>query len=327
MSNNNHVNNPFNNFSGKIPEPLKKIFSKISMSIVLIVISLIVIIAGFDSYYKIADKEKAVVTRFGIPHSVETPGLHFKLPIIERVEKVDTTIKSITIGYDVNSNTSRLSESMMITKDYNFVNIDFYLSYKVSEPLKFLYASVEPIKILENLAQGCIRSTIGAYDVDEVLTTGKGEIQARIKGEIDKKLEEHDIGIVLVTITIQDAEPPTNEVMQAFKSVETAKQAKETVINNANRYRNERLPNAKAEIDRILQEAETTKAQRINEANSQVARFNAMYAEYVKNPEITKERMFYETMEELLPNLKIIVDGTGNTQTVLPLDSFTNGGE
>lgn len=327
MSKNQNENNPFDNLLSRVSEPLRRIFSKISMSIVIVVMILLGIVLGLDSYYKIADKEQAIVIRFGKAQTIKETGLHFKVPIIDRVQKVDTTIQSFSIGYDEKTNRSFTEESTMITKDYNFVNIDFYLEYRVIAPEEFIYSSKEPVKILKNLAQGSIRSIVGSYNVDDILTTGKSEIQTLIKESISKKLEEQNLGIQLVNITIQDAEPPTREVMQAFKTVETAKQAKETVINNANRYRNERLPNAKAETDRILQEAETTKAQRINEANSQVARFNEMYTEYTKNPEITKERMFYETMEELLPEIKIIIDGTGKTGTVLPLGSFTNGGD
>lgn len=123
-------------------------------------------------------------------------------------------------------------------------------------------------------------------------------------------------------MTIQDSEPPTAEVMEAFKAVETAKQGKETAINNANKYRNEKLPGAKAQIDKIMQEAEAEKTQRVNEANGEVAKFNAMYEEYVKNPQVTKQRMFYEAMEEVLPGLKVVIDGTNQMDTILPLDSF-----
>ena len=118
--------------------------------------------------------------------------------------------------------------------------------------------------------------------MDDVLTTGKGEIQARIKEMITAKLEEQDIGIQLVNITIQDSEPPTAEVMKAFKMVETAKQGKETALNNANKYRNEKLPEAEAKVDQIIKDAEARKQTRINEAQAQVARFNALYAEYEK---------------------------------------------
>ena len=139
------------------------------------------------------------------------------------------------------------------------------------------------------------------------------------------KLESLDIGIQLVNITIQDAEPPTEEVVSAFKSVETAKQGKETALNNANKYRNEQIPNAQAQADKILQDAEAEKEGRINEAVGQVARFNAMYEEYVKYPTITKQRMFYETMEDVLPDLKVIIDGGegSGVSKILPLAPFS----
>jgi len=137
------------------------------------------------------------------------------------------------------------------------------------------------------------------------------------------ELEIHDIGIQLVNITIQDSEPPTTEVMEAFKAVETAKQGKETALNNADKYRNEKLPEAEAKADQIIKEAEAYKEERINEGTAQVARFNAVYAEYIKNPTVTKQRMFYEAMEEILPSLKIVIDSGDGVQKVLPLDSFT----
>lgn len=134
-----------------------------------------------------------------------------------------------------------------------------------------------------------------------------------------ERLSEQDIGIQLVNITIQDSEPPTSEVMEAFKAVETAKQGKETALNNANKYRNEQLPLAQAQADGIIKDAEAQKAERINEATAQVARFNAMYEEYIKNPTVTKQRMFYETMEEVLPDLKVVIESpNGNTQTFYP---------
>ena len=210
----------------------------------------------------------------------------------------------------------------MITSDFNFVDIDFYVEYRVSDPVKAVFATRDPELVLRNLAQSCIRTVVSNYDVDSVLTTGKNEIQSKIKEMLLAQLEEQDIGIQLVNLTIQDSEPPTMEVLEAFKDVETAKQGKETSINNANKYRNEKLPKAEADADQILQEAESTKTRRINEAYADVAMFNARYEEYVKNPLITKRRMFYETMEEVLPNLKVIIDGTDSTTTML-MDQLT----
>ncbi len=283
-----------------------------------------VLILGLGSFYNIEEQEQAVLTTFGMAVSVTEPGLHFKIPLIQRVQKVNTTIQGFALGYDLNDNVSDEEDSLMITNDYNFVNVDFFIEYKVADPVKALYASEDPVLILQNISKSCVRSVIGSYDVDSVLTTGKNEIQSAIRDMIVAKLEDYDIGLQVFNVTIQDSEPPTMEVMEAFKAVETAKQGKETAINNANKYRNEKLPGAEAEIDKIKQEAQAQKTQRINEANGEVAKFNAMYDEYVKNPQVTRQRMFYETMEEVLPSLKVVIDGTDQTSTILPLDSFTD---
>jgi HflK protein len=270
----------------------------------------LVIIAGLagDATYQIQEQEQAVLTTFGVPKAVAETGLHFKIPFIQKVQKVNTTIQGFPIGYSMGDNSVVENEGIMITSDYNFIDVDFFVEYRILEPVKYLYNSEEPEDILKNISQSCIRTVIASYDVDEVLTTGKGEIQSKIKEMILKQMEEQDLGIQLVNITIQDSEPPTQEVMKAFKAVETAKQGKETALNNANKYRNEKLPEAEAEADQIIQDAEAQKQVRINEAEAEVARFNAMYEEYVKNPEITKKRMFYEAMEDVLPGMKIVID-------------------
>ena len=211
----------------------------------------------------------------------------------------------------------------MITRDYNFVNVDFYVEYRVTDPVKYLYSSENPVAILKNLTQSYIRDTIGLYDVDSVITTGKSEIQASIKEKIVTRLDQEDIGIQLVNITIQDAEPPTQEVINAFKNVENAKQGKETSINRANQKRNEDIPAARAAADETVKTAQAQAEERVNEAKGEAARLNELYAEYQKYPLITKQRMFYETMEEILPDMKVIIERSdGSTQTMLPLESF-----
>lgn len=288
--------------------------------IVAVVFVLLILVS--NSYYSIQEEEQAVVCTFGSPKAVTTPGLHFKIPFIQTVTKVNTTIQGFSIGWESQGNEE---DALMITSDYNFIYVDFYAEYRVTDPMKALYASEDPEEILKNIAQNCIRTTIGSYGVDSVLTTGKNEIQANIKQMILDKLENYDIGVQLVNITIQDATPPTTEVEDAFKEVETAKQGKETALNNANKYRNEQIPNAEAESDRILQDAEAQKQERINEANGQVARFNSMYEEYIKYPEVTKKRMFYEAMEDVLPDIKVVIESKdGSTTTMLPLESFVS---
>lgn len=286
---------------------------------------LLVLFLALNSTYQIREQEQAVLTTFGKAQAVTTPGLHFKIPFIQQVTKVNTTIQGFSIGYDEETNEVVESEAIMITNDYNFIDVDFFVEYKVSDPVKALYASENPTLILKNMAQSCIRTVIGSYDVDSVLTTGKNEIQSNIKEMIMTKLEQQDIGVQLVNITIQDSEPPTAQIMEAFKKVETAKQGKETAVNNANKYRNEKLPTAQAEADRIVKDAEAYKEERINEAAGQVARFESMYAEYIKNPTVTKQRMFYETMEEVLPDLELIIDSSNGdgVQKLLPLEPFS----
>lgn len=188
----------------------------------------LVILSGLvkDSVYQIQEQEQAVLTTFGVPKAVPETGLHFKLPLVQKIQKVNTTIQGFPIGYSVVNNEVVESESIMITSDYNFIDVDFFVEYRITEPVKYLYASGEPEEILNNIAQSCIRTVIASYNVDEVLTTGKGEIQSKIKAMILEQMEEQDIGIQLVNITIQDSEPPTQEVMKAFKAVETAKQGK-----------------------------------------------------------------------------------------------------
>ena len=303
------------------PKRKKPSGKKIVTIVVLVVCLLALAVCGLNSFYTIGEQENAVVTTFGVPQTVTSPGLHFKIPFVQQVTKVDMTIKGFTIGYDQYTNESNPDESLMITSDYNFVNVDFFVEYRVTDPIKLLYNSEDAAGILKTLAQSYIRDTIGLYPVDDVITSGKNQIQAEIKEKIMARMEQEDLGVQLTNLTIQDAEPPTAEVLAAFKDVENAKQGKETAVNNANKYRSEQIPAAEAEVDQILKQAEAAKASRINEANGQVARFNAMYEEYSKFPGITKQRMYYETMEALLPGLKVIItDETGNQLNMFQFD-------
>lgn len=150
----------------------------------------------------------------------------------------------------------------------------------------------------------------------------------QVKDLVTEILADYDIGLTLVDVKIQDAEPPTKEVIEAFKAVETAKQKAETVINDAKAYQNAQLPQAQARADKLIRNAEYLKQKRINEATEAVAMFSAMYTEYAQNPNITRSRMYYEALSEVLPGVKLYLN-TGNgssTQMLLPLDSLMNGG-
>ena len=303
------------------PKPVK---GKIIIPIVILVVLLALI---GSSVYQLHEDEYAVITTFGVPHVVNTSGLKFKVPLIQKKSIVSKNVQGFPIGYNIHTNESVEDESVMISVDFNFVNVDFYVEYRVIDPVKYLYNSQDPVGILKMLCQSYIRDTIGLYKVDDVITTGKSEIQAIIKEKISQRLEQEDLGIALVNIAMQDAEPPTVEVQQAFKAVETAKQEAETAINNANKYANEVLPAADADADEILQRAEAYKQARIAEAEGQASRFRELYEEYAKYPEITRKRLYYEMITEIFPDVKVIIQGAdGSMQTVLPLDDFTGKG-
>lgn len=278
-------------------------------------------ITASQSIYSLQEDEYAVVQTFGYAQVVETPGIKFKIPYIQNVYKVSKASKQFAVGYNLETDESIDKESFMITSDYNFVNVDFYFEYQITDPIKYFYASEEPEVIVKNLAQSYIRDTVGSHGVDEVLTTGKYAIQSEIKMKLQERMELEDIGIQITNAVIQDAEVPTTEVAQAFKNVEDAKQGMETAINNANADANTRIPAANAQADKIIKDAQAQKEALIAEAEGQVARFNSLYEEYIKFPLITKERMFYETLEEVLPNMDIYITD-GSTQTILPLEPF-----
>ena len=287
---------------------------------------LLVLIVVLRCFYTVDEQNNAVVTQFGRVLKVNTAGMYFKAPW-QAVHKVDMTTHGTGIGYTVNGEGQNITDTdtgIMITSDFNLLNIDFYLEYRVSDPVAYLYNSEEPEDILANIAMANIRTVVSNYTVDEAMTTSKSQIQADIKEAMIKELEKRDVGLTVVNITIQDSAPPTDEIVAAFKSVETAKQGADTAKNNALQYQNQQIPEAEAKADAVIQKANAAKEARIAEAEGQVARFNQTYEEYQKYPLVTKRRMFYEKMEEILPNLKVIITD-GNTQTVYPLDSFTAG--
>lgn len=296
------------------------------------VLVIFLLIGVLTSFYTVDDKQLGVVTTFGAVSDITEPGLHFKLPFgIQQVDKVDVNVyQKIELGYRTNDDgvtTSLPEESTMITGDYNIVNVDFFVEYKISDPVKYLYSSNDPEMILRNLIQSQVRNVVGSTSVDAVLTDGKENIQMQVKELVTQILSEYDIGLTLVDVRIQDSDPPTQAVIEAFKAVETAKQQAEAVVNEAQAYKNAQLPYAEAEADKLLQDAEYQYTKRVNEASEKIALFNAMFKEYQQNPEMTLSRMYYEAITEILPGVKlyIITTDDNNMQTLLPLDTLLGG--
>ena len=312
------------------PKPQKKkpSFHFPGKTIALVIIALAVLLVAQSCFYTVDDKQQAVVTTFGKVTGVTDAGVHFRLPLgIQQVEKVDVNVyQKIELGYSTKKNGYDVdgSESTMITGDYNIVNVDFFIEYKISDPVQYLYSSNQPELILRNLIQSQVRNVVGSSTVDAVLTDGKESIQMQVRDLVTEILADYKIGLSLVDVKIQDAEPPTTEVVEAFKAVETAKQKAETVINDAKAYQNAQLPKAQAQADQLVQNAEYLKQKRINEATEQVAMFNARYAEYARDPQITRSRMYYEAISNILPGVKLYINtgSGGNMQMLLPLESL-----
>ena len=312
------------------PKKKKPDFKRAGRTAVVMVLFVLILIMAGTCFYTVDDKQQAVVTTFGRVTDVVDAGVHFKIPFgIQQVDKVDVNVyQKIELGYSSDGNNYNVNEneSTMITGDYNIVNVDFFVEYKISDPVQYLYSSNEPELILRNLIQSQIRNVVGSSTVDAVLTDGKETIQMQVKSLVTEILQTYDIGLTLIDVKIQDAEPPTQEVIEAFKAVETAKQQAETVINDAKAYQNAQLPKAQAEADKLIQNAEYLRQKRINEAVQQVAMFNAMFTQYAQNPAITRSRMYYEAISEILPGVKLYIntatDGSGDVQMLLPLDSL-----
>jgi len=306
------------------PKSKKKIKN---ITIAAVILTVIIVVIS-SSYYLVNDKQQAVVTTFGKFTGITEAGIHFKIPFIQYAELVDVNVSlKEEIGYRTypDGSTPRVpNESKMITGDLNIVNVDFFVEYRISDPYKFLYHSENPRDILKNITQSSIRNIISSYEVDDILTTKKGEIQTKIKDLIDIELITYDIGLMLTGIKIQDAEPPTPEVIAAFKSVETAKQDRQTAINQAKAYENANIPRAQAEADQLIQNAEFLKQDRINDAKKQVAMFDAMFNQYKLNPEINRQRMYYEMIEQVLPGVKVYINAgeNNNVSMILPLEDF-----
>ena len=319
-------------WAGSNSKPKKnKDFKKILKNVLLILLAVIVVAGASSCFYTVDDKQQAVVTTFGKVTDVTDAGVHFRLPFgIQQVRKVDVNVyQKIELGYNSSgsSYTVNDNESSMITGDYNIVNVDFFVEYKISDPVRYLYSSNNPELILRNLIQSQVRNVVGSSTVDAVLTDGKENIQMQVKELVTRILQEYDIGLTLVDVKIQDAEPPTPEVIEAFKAVETAKQKAETVINDAKAYQNAQLPQAQAQADQLIQNAEYLRQKRVNEGVEQVAMFTAMYSEYARNPQITRYRMYYEAISQILPGVKLYVN-TGSSensdlQMLLPLEPMT----
>ncbi len=299
----------------------KRLLSIIAVSVV----GIILISALLTSWYTVDESEQAIVITFGeASDPIVDPGLKFKMPWpLQRVEKLSKETFSLQFGYSQTPDgeiTSFDKDTKMITGDDNIVLADLVVQYKISDPKRYLFNSENPKEILHDATSASIRSIIGNSKIDAALTNGKAEIEASTSEMLQGLIETYDIGITVLTVKLQDVELPNAEVRAAFTAVTDAEETKNTKRNQAEKYKNQELSVAVGEKDAIISNAEAYKFERIAKANGDVALFNQLYAEYLNNQEITKQRLILETLDAVLPSAQIyIMNDEGGTMKYLPI--------
>ncbi|WP_016777662.1 FtsH protease activity modulator HflK [Anaerophaga thermohalophila] len=311
-------------FSNQEMSPgLKKIFKNIR-SIITVVVLLIIAWSGF---FQVGPEEAGVIVRFGKYTKTVMPGLNFKIPFIEQVYKVPverqqklefgfrTTEANVRSQY---TKSGTQDESLMLTGDLNLADVEWVVQYRINDPYKFLFKVRNPQSTLRDISEGAVRQIVGDRTVNEVLTVGRTEIASSVQQLIQELSNSYELGVKIDQVVLQDVNPP-DPVKAAFNAVNEAQQEKETLINKAKSEYNKVIPRAKGQAEETIQKAEGYAVERVNNAEGQVARFNELYSEYIKAPDVTRQRIYLETMQEVLPRLgnKIITDQDGNN--VLPL--------
>jgi membrane protease subunit HflK len=292
-----------------------------------ILAGIFLVIILLTTFFQVRPEEVGVITRFGKYVRTEESGLHIKFPILERLYKVAverqhkeefgfrTTASGIKSQY---TKTGTADESLMLTGDLNLADVEWVVQYRIDDPYKYLFKVREPVNTMRDISEACMRQIVGDRTVNEVLTVGRAEISTIVHQEIQRLCAEYSLGIKIEQVILQDVNPP-DPVKDAFNAVNQAQQEKETLINQARSEYNKIIPRARGQAEETIQKAEGYAAERVNNALGEATRFNALYREYIKAPDITKQRIYLETMQNVIPKLgnKIITDEEGNN--VLPL--------
>ena len=298
--------------------------SKDSFKKLFIVIPVVLaIFAIYSSFYTIDPGEVGVIQRFGKLSSYSDPGLHLKIPVVDKLTVVDVEkVRRIEIGF--RSDRSRISvvqESLMITKDENIVDAQAIIQWKIKDPGNYLFKVWNVESTIKSTAEVALRSSMGVTNIDDALTTGRDLIQSNTRAFLQKLLDSYSSGVAITDVKLQIVDPP-EEVKDAFNEVVRAKEDKEKLINNAKGYFEDVIPKARGEAEKMIRQSEAYREQRISKAEGDVARFNQIYSEYRKDKETTKTRIYLEKMESILQRPKKVIgtDSAGGSLNLLPLN-------
>ena len=278
----------------------------------------------FDSLHIIDQAERGVVTRFGAYVATLSPGLNVRMPRpIEYVERVNVEqVRTAEIGYQGgNTRTTVLKEALMLTKDEAIVEVKFAVQYKVIDAKNYLFNIIDPDETLVQATGSAIREIVGKNEADYVLTEGRSELAQNVRKLVQEIIDRYDTGLLVLEANMQDAQPP-EQVQAAFDDAIKAREDQERFINEAQAYSNDILPKARGQAARQIEEANGYKERVIARAEGESDRFTKVLIEYERAPEITRERLYIESMESVLANTsKILIDSkSSNNLLYLPLD-------
>ena len=297
-------------------------------------LAVLLVIWALSGIYIIEPAERGVVTRFGAYVDTTMPGPHWHLPYpIEKVEVVNVdNIRTVEIGYRsggrAKAGGSVPSESLMLTQDENIVDVQFAIQYQIKDPKDYLFNVRNPDATLQQVAESAIREVIGKSKMDFVLTQGRSEISDRVEKLTQEVLDRYGAGLMVSSVNMQSAQPP-REVKAAFDDAIKAREDEQRLKNEAEAYANDIIPKARGAAARMLEEASAYKERVVAQAEGEANRFLALLGEYKRAPEVTRERLYLESVEAVLSKTsKVMVDvENGNNLLYLPLDRLGLGGE
>ena len=322
----------------EIRDHLKNKFSPQKGILPLLILVLLLVLGGYSSFYEVDTEETGVVLRFGEFSGFAEPGLHFKVPFgvdqvylvpTGRVLKEEFGFRTVSPGVRTTYSKRGLEEeSLTLTGDLNVSDVEWIVQFQVSDPYKYIFNIKDPVGTIRDIAEAMVRKAIGNANVTEVLTTERAALAGEIEQNLQETLNAYDIGVRIVTVKFQDVNPP-EQVKAAFNEVNEAEQQKESLIFQAREQYNREVPKARGVAKSAIQEAEGYSVERINKARGETNRFLALLAEYKKAPEVTRRRIYLETLEEVLPRLEevYVMDAqSGGLLPLLPLRKAMEGG-
>ena len=288
----------------------------------------VAVLLAWTAYYTVPSDSVAVVRRFGKYLDTVPPGLHFKIPLYVDTANIVPVKRQLKQEFGFATAGARdpfqspepgdeLRETEMVTGDLNAALVEWVVQYRISDPVKFLFEVREPRETLRYVSESVMREVVGDRTVDEVITIGRQEIETEALAKMQVLSTKYAMGISIDQVQLKNINPP-RPVQESFNEVNQAQQEKEKLINEARRDYNKVIPLAEGEKDQRIREADGYRLKRVNEAEGDVARFNALLEEYTKAPQVTRRRIYIETLQEVMPGIrsKIIIDE--QTRGILP---------